>query len=134
MPPHGAHEVVYLAVREAGLLAHVPGGLGVFDGAILIGLQPYMPAPEVIGALLVFRLYYYIVPLFLSGTLFAGFELSQRRGVLTKLGQAGEGTQALEVPAAASLVALAGALLLFLGALPVLPVIFTIVVLGVTYL
>ncbi len=110
---------IYLAAYSAGLLAHVPGGLGVFDGAILIGLQPYMPAPEVIGALLVFRLYYYIVPLFLSGALFAGFELSQRRGVLKKLGQAAEGTQALEVPAAASLVALAGALLLFLGALPV---------------
>ncbi len=110
---------IYLAAYSAGLVAHVPGGLGVFDGAILIGLQPYMPAPEVIGALLVFRLYYYIVPLFISGSLFAGFELSQRRGVLTRLTAAGEGTQALEVPAAASLVALAGALLLFLGALPV---------------
>ncbi len=110
---------IYLAAYSAGMLAHVPGGLGVFDGAILIGLQPYMPAPEVIGALLVFRLYYYIIPLFGSGALFAGFELSQRRGVLKRLTAAGEGTQALEVPAAASLVALAGALLLFLGALPV---------------
>ncbi len=110
---------IYLAAYSAGLMAHVPGGLGVFDGAILIGLQPYMPAAEVVGALLVFRLYYYIIPLFISGALFAGFEVSQRRGVLRRLTTAVEGAQTLEVPGMASLVAMAGALLLFLGALPV---------------
>ena len=34
-----------------------------------------MPPAEVVGALLVFRLYYYIVPLFIAGALFAGFEI-----------------------------------------------------------
>ena len=110
---------IYLAAYAAGILAHVPGGLGVFDGAIMIGLQPYMPAAEVVGALVVFRLYYYIVPLFIAGGLFAGFEVGQRRGVLTRVTALGRGTEALEVPAIASLVALAGALLLFMGALPV---------------
>ena len=110
---------IYLAAYAAGILAHVPGGLGVFDGAIMLGLQPYMPAAEVVGALLVFRLYYYVVPLFISGFLFAGFEISQRRGVLARATAAGRGAEALEVPAIASLVVLAGALLLFMGALPV---------------
>ncbi len=110
---------IYLAAYAAGIAAHVPGGLGVFDGAILIGLQPYLPAPEVIGALLVFRLYYYIIPLFISGTLFVGFELGQRRAVLQRVTALGRGSETLEVPAIASLVALAGALLIFLGALPV---------------
>jgi uncharacterized membrane protein YbhN (UPF0104 family) len=109
---------IYLAAYAAGILAHVPGGLGVFDGAILLGLQPYMPAAEVIGALFVFRLYYYIVPLFIAGSLFAGFEIGQRRAALTRLTALGRGTEALEVPAIASLVVLAGALLIFLGALP----------------
>ncbi|TDH62457.1 lysylphosphatidylglycerol synthetase family protein [Dankookia rubra] len=109
---------IYLAAYTAGIAAHVPGGLGVFDGAVLLGLQPYMPAPEVIGALLVFRLYYYIIPLFISGTLFVGFELGQRRNVLQRVTALGRGSETLEVPAIASLVALAGALLIFLGALP----------------
>jgi uncharacterized membrane protein YbhN (UPF0104 family) len=109
---------IYLAAYAAGIAAHVPGGLGVFDGAILIGLQPYMPAPEVIGALLVFRLYYYIIPLFISGTLFVGFEFGQRRAMLDRVTALGRGSETLEVPAIASLVALAGALLIFLGALP----------------
>jgi uncharacterized membrane protein YbhN (UPF0104 family) len=110
---------VYLAAYSAGILAHVPGGIGVFDGAILLGLQPFLPPAQVIGALLVFRLYYYVIPLFISGTLFVGFELSQRRGVLRRLTAAAEGSQSLEVPAAASMVALSAALLLFLSALPV---------------
>jgi phosphatidylglycerol lysyltransferase len=110
---------IYLASYAAGILAHVPGGLGVFDGAILIGLAPYMPAAEVVGALLVFRLYYYIIPLFIAGTLFAVFELGQRRTVLARLAAVGQGAETLEVPAIASLVALAGALLIFLGSLPV---------------
>lgn len=110
---------IYLASYSVGIAASVPGGLGVFDGAILLGLQPYMPAAEVIGALLVFRLYYYIVPLFVAGALFAAFEIGQRRAALGRLAALGQGTDALEVPAIASLVALAGALLIFLGALPV---------------
>ena len=109
---------IYLAAYAAGILANVPGGLGVFDGAVMIGLQPFMPAAEVVGALLVFRLYYYIVPLFLAGGLFAAFEIGQRRGILARVTALGRGTEALEVPAIASLAALAGALLLFMGALP----------------
>ncbi len=109
---------IYLASYAAGIVASVPGGIGVFDGAILLGLQPYMPAAEAIGALLVFRLYYYIVPLFVAGLLFAGFELGQRRSALARMAAVGQGSETLEVPAVGSLVALAGALLIFLGALP----------------
>ncbi|RVT91501.1 lysylphosphatidylglycerol synthetase family protein [Rhodovarius crocodyli] len=109
---------IYLAAYSLGIVASVPGGLGVFDSAILIGLAPYMGAAEVIGALLVFRLFYYIAPLFISGFLFAGFEISQRRHILTRFTQASRGAEALEAPAMATLVVLAGALMMFQGALP----------------
>lgn len=109
---------IYLAAYTAGIAANVPGGLGVFDGAILLGLAPYMGAAEVVGALLVFRLYYYIVPLFISGALFAGFEVTQRSDLLARFGALGRGAMPLEVPAMAGLVAIGGALLIFLGGLP----------------
>ncbi|MBY0335264.1 MAG: phosphatidylglycerol lysyltransferase domain-containing protein [Acetobacteraceae bacterium] len=112
---------IYLAAYAAGILAHVPGGIGVFDGAILLGLSPYMGAAEVVGALLVFRLYYYIVPLFIAGGLFAGFELSQRRNVFARFTSAGRGAMPLEVPIMSGLLALAGGVLIFLGALPLRP-------------
>jgi phosphatidylglycerol lysyltransferase len=111
---------IYIASYLAGIAASLPGGIGVFDTAILIGLQPWLSPAEVVGALLVFRLYYYIVPLFLAGLLFAGFEIVQRRPSLARFGGGAEQrvADALEVPAIAGLVGLGGTVLLFLGALP----------------
>jgi phosphatidylglycerol lysyltransferase len=109
---------IYLAAYSAGLAANVPGGLGVFDTVILLALQPYVPAPQVIGALFLFRLYYYIVPLFIAGALFAGFELSQRRHLLANLGTEARVADSLEGPALSGLSAVMGVALLFIGALP----------------
>ncbi|MCG7362237.1 lysylphosphatidylglycerol synthetase family protein [Roseomonas sp. ACRSG] len=109
---------IYLAAYSAGLAANVPGGLGVFDTVILLALQPYVPAPQVIGALFLFRLYYYIVPLFIAGALFAGFELSQRRHLLGSLGTEARVADSLEGPALSGLSAVMGVALLFIGALP----------------
>ena len=74
---------VYLTSYTAGLVATVPGGLGVFDSAMLFGLAPYLDPPTIVGAIVVFRLFYYIIPLFLAGSLFAGNEILMRgRGLL----------------------------------------------------
>lgn len=116
---------IYLASYTAGLAANLPGGLGVFDTAVLLGLEPYMQPPEIVGAILVFRLYYYIIPLFLAGGLFAGNELLLRgRGVLGTAAQS-KGVQAigrwsqpdLVAAAGTGAVALCGALLMSVGVL-----------------
>ncbi|WP_439598964.1 phosphatidylglycerol lysyltransferase domain-containing protein [Falsiroseomonas sp.] len=109
---------IYVAAYTAGIAASLPGGIGVFDGAILIGLQPWLTPAQVVGALLLFRLYYYIVPLFLAGILFAGFEIAQRRDALKRFAVEQGVADALEVPVIAGLAGLGGALLLFVGALP----------------
>jgi glycosyltransferase 2 family protein len=75
---------VYVASYTAGLAANLPGGIGVFDTAMLFGLEPYMSAPHIVGAILVFRLYYYVIPLFLAGSLFAGNEILLRGGGLLR--------------------------------------------------
>ncbi len=111
---------IYLASYAAGLLANLPGGIGVFDTAMLLGLEPYLPPPPVVGAILIFRLYYYIVPLFLAGSLFAGNEILLRGRSLVRL-------RALAIPrfsepdlavgASTGAVALCGALLVSLSVL-----------------
>jgi uncharacterized membrane protein YbhN (UPF0104 family) len=116
---------IYVASYTAGLAANLPGGIGVFDTAILFGLEPYMSAPHIVGAILVFRLYYYVIPLFLAGTLFAGNEILLRGGGL--LGSLGRlpPLQAIgrwsepdfAVTAATGAVGLCGALMLCLGVL-----------------
>jgi uncharacterized membrane protein YbhN (UPF0104 family) len=116
---------VYLASYSAGLVASLPGGLGVFDTAMLIGLAPYLDAPAIVGAILVFRLYYYVIPLFLAGGLFAGNEIVLRGRSLLKGAARISGVPAIgrwsepdfAIAAATSTVALCGALLLGLGVL-----------------
>jgi phosphatidylglycerol lysyltransferase len=119
---------VYLGSYAAGIVASVPGGLGVFDTAVLLGLSPYLPAPVVLSATFVFRLYYYVVPLFLSGALFAGNEvLVSRRGLsAAPQGQARPASARWSEPdfavaASAGGVAVCGAMLLSIGVLDTHP-------------
>lgn len=120
---------VYLSSYSAGLAANIPGGLGVFDTAMLLGLEPYMSAPRILGGIVVFRLYYYIIPLFIAGTLFSGNEILLRGGALFRrkgaTGKAAGTTPAksvfsersFAVVASTGSVALCGAMLLAIGVL-----------------
>ncbi|MFC0407966.1 phosphatidylglycerol lysyltransferase domain-containing protein [Roseomonas elaeocarpi] len=109
---------IYVAGYTAGLASNVPGGLGVFDSFILTSLASYVPLPQAVGALFLFRLFYYIIPLFLAAALFVGFELGQRRPVMRRLQTEARVADTLEAPVIAALTALAGLVLLFIGSLP----------------
>jgi len=68
-----------------GLVSQVPGGLGVFDGLILLALTDagYDKA-SVFSGLMLFRISYYLLPLF--GSLYMGSEmLTQRLPLLNRL-------------------------------------------------
>ena len=119
---------VYVSAYTAGLATNLPGGIGVFDTAILLGLSAYLPAPRIVGALVVFRLYYYVIPLFLAGILFTGSELLRGGLLMRRLGPAGTaqalarwGEPDFAVASATGLVALSGVLLLCVGVLAPLP-------------
>lgn len=136
-PGHGLNYLrflgVYVASYTAGLLTNLPSGLGVFDTAMLLGLEPYLEAPQIVGAILVFRLYYYIIPLFLAGSLFAGNEILLRsQALLHRPDSHGEVGLAKPAPmrwrepdfavaAGTGAVALCGVLLLSLGVLEARP-------------
>lgn len=116
---------VYVSSYTAGLAANLPGGIGVFDTAMLFGLAPYLEPPQIVGAIVLFRLFYYIIPLFLAGALFAGNEIVLRGGGLFKYIARLPAPQAIRswsepdfaVTAATGAVGICGALLLFLGLL-----------------
>ena len=116
---------VYVASYSAGLAANLPGGIGVFDTAMLFGLSPYLSAPRIVGAILVFRLYYYVIPLFLAASLFAGNEILLRGGGVLRHFSRLAPVQAIgrwsepdfAVTAATGAVGLCGVLMLSLGVL-----------------
>jgi hypothetical protein len=120
---------VYLASYTAGLAANVPGGLGVFDTAMLLGLSPYLAPPQILGAIVVFRLYYYIIPLFLAGGLFTSNEILLRgKGFMAGAARMSgvQGLAELSAPdfavtAATGAVAICGCLLLSIGVIEAKP-------------
>ena len=52
---------VFLASFSAGLASHAPGALGVFE-LIFLTAMPDIPKPDLLAALLVFRLFYLLIP------------------------------------------------------------------------
>lgn len=121
---------VYVVATSAGLLASLPAGIGVFDSLVLLGLSPYIDAPRIVGAIIVFRLYYSIIPLFLAGALFAGNEILLRgreilpRGLSAPGWIAGLGSWSepdFAVAIATGAVAICGAMLLLLGVVGPIP-------------
>ena len=57
--------VIFVSATLLGFASHSPGGLGVFDAAMLVGLWQ-MDKEELLAGMLLFRLLYYIVPFVLS--------------------------------------------------------------------
>jgi uncharacterized membrane protein YbhN (UPF0104 family) len=57
--------VIFITATLLGFASHSPGGLGVFDAAMLYALWQY-DAEELVAGLLIFRLLYYILPFTLA--------------------------------------------------------------------
>ncbi|MCW4116778.1 lysylphosphatidylglycerol synthase domain-containing protein [Aurantimonas sp. MSK8Z-1] len=90
----GAAGIIYFALPDAGnpgfavvvgvflvsfslaLLSHAPGGIGVLEFVFVAGLSDMRPA-DVLAALLVFRLFYLLIPLALALVVVVGFERRQ---------------------------------------------------------
>lgn len=68
----------FLLSFSAGLLSQVPGGVGVME-AVFLAVMPGVPAPAVFAALLVWRMFYLILPLVISLPVVLLFERMQLR-------------------------------------------------------
>jgi uncharacterized membrane protein YbhN (UPF0104 family) len=64
---------IFVAVFSAALLSQAPGGLGVME-LLFIKALPAIPKIEVLAAILVFRLFYLLIPLAISAVIVLLFE------------------------------------------------------------
>ncbi len=69
---------VYLLAQVAGLVSHVPAGLGVFETVLVLLLAPWLSGDAVLGSAVAYRIVYYLIPLVFALVLFAGFEVLER--------------------------------------------------------
>ena len=103
----------YAMAVALGLLSHVPGGLGVFEAVILLACGGRAPPEQIIGALVLYRIIYYLLPLIAAAMLLAGYEL--RSGVAAPIRRA---AVAISPMLLATLTFIAGAWLLVSGVTP----------------
>jgi hypothetical protein len=66
--------VIFVSATLLGFASHSPGGLGVFDAAMLVGLWQ-MDREELLAGMLLFRVLYYILPFVLSVILLTSREV-----------------------------------------------------------
>ena len=75
--------VIFVAATLLGFASHAPGGLGVFDAAMMVALWQF-DKEDLLAGLLLFRLLYYIIPFVISLAILGVRELwlgrSSRRG------------------------------------------------------
>ncbi len=53
---------IFAIALVAGVLSHIPGGVGVFEAVIVSTLQKYVPIDAIMAALVCFRAIYFILP------------------------------------------------------------------------
>jgi phosphatidylglycerol lysyltransferase len=88
----------YLASILAGVLSHVPAGLGVLESMLLL-LLPDVPPEQLLAGVLMYRVIYEIAPVLLALLLWGTFEGFSRDGaLLSLLGRQGRAATRAERP------------------------------------
>ena len=87
---------IFAAATMAGVLSHVPGGVGVFESVIIAAMPPSVPIDTVAAALLLFRLIYYLMPFALALVLLAVYEGWRVLGRRSPASALGRGLAAIE--------------------------------------
>ncbi len=110
---------VYLLAQLAGLVSQIPGGLGVFETAMVLMLSARLPANQIFGALLGYRALYYWLPLGAAALLLGVQEVLRKRegvGVFVRLFERWVSPMVPQVFAFAAFIG--GTILLFSGTTP----------------
>lgn len=109
----------FLLAVLLGMASHVPGGIGVFEGLMLLLLKDRYTAGELLPVLVVYRAVYYLLPLAFGLVGLVGDELWVRRTQLRRAGTFVARVAGQLAPRALSaLTFIAGLVLLFSGATP----------------
>jgi len=109
----------YMLAQWLGLFSQVPGGLGVFEASFLFLLAPQYPAAELTGALVVYRVIYYWLPLTVAGAMLLIYEIRQHDVLRRRITQVPLTVLRHGIPQVFSiLLVLAGMVLLLSGTLP----------------
>ena len=72
--PFGTYIGLFVIAQTMGVFSQVPGGIGVFETIFLLALPDAVDKADIFGALLAYRIIYYLLPLIGVGGLFFIYE------------------------------------------------------------
>ena len=70
---------VLLLAAVAGVIAHVPAGLGVLEAVFVALLSHQMPQPAILAALVAYRVIYYLAPLCVAAVVYLVMEARAKK-------------------------------------------------------
>ncbi len=110
---------IFLLAQLGGLISQVPGGLGIFESIVLTLAPSTLAAPQLLGALIVYRGIYYLLPLLVAIAVLGVEELLRGKVAVKRVSEsAGRIWTNVFVPILSLAVFVAGAVLLISGSLP----------------
>lgn len=68
-----------LAAAVAGVVTHVPAGLGVIEAVFIALLSPQLPREELLASVLIYRFIYYLIPLGIAVVAYVPMEIRARQ-------------------------------------------------------
>ena len=72
--PFGTYIGLFVIAQATGVFSQVPGGIGVFESIFLLALPDTVDKADIFGALLAYRIIYYVLPLIGVGGMFFIYE------------------------------------------------------------
>lgn len=115
--PLPAFIALYAVAIGLGALSHVPAGLGIVETVILAGIAGHADTEQILGALVLYRIIYHVVPLLLAGLVVAGLEGRRAVRAVTGSRTAQVGAR-LAPPVLGALALLLSAMLIFSSVTP----------------
>jgi phosphatidylglycerol lysyltransferase len=110
---------IYLLAQLGGLISQLPGGLGIFESIMLLLAPSTIPVPQLLGALIVYRGIYYLLPLAVALSLLGLEEMTRSKTLVKGVSRlTGQLWSNVFIPLLSMGVFFAGATLLVSGALP----------------
>jgi phosphatidylglycerol lysyltransferase len=109
----------FVTAQLLALVSHVPGGLGVFEGLLILLLHPSLDSAALVPSLIVYRVVYYLLPLSAALLVLVADEVRQRREQAARVGALfGRLTELITSRLLSVFTFFAGVVLLFSGATP----------------
>lgn len=76
---------IFITAQLIGVISNLPGGIGAFEFIMISFLSQFISVHEILSGLILYRMIYYLLPLFFAVALLGAYEISVKREAFSRL-------------------------------------------------